>query len=152
MTWYSKGARLFVLVLSLSLVILSGPVFAQANEEKAELAEKIINLHREEGYLERALQAAIQNVPTGQKAAMEKAISRLDQDAIYAGWTEKVDETYTIEEMKAVVSGIFRTFGFGLVADLVRRTSSAASVGLCSCSAWWTTWCRRCASTWPQPG
>jgi len=101
MTWYSKGARLFVLVLSLSLVILSGPVFAQANEEKAELAEKIISLHREEGYLERALQAAIQNVPTGQKAAMEEAISRLDQDAIYAGWTEKVDETYTIEEMKA---------------------------------------------------
>ena len=32
---------------------------------------------------------------------MEEAISKLDQDAIYAGWAKAVEEIYTIEEMKA---------------------------------------------------
>ena len=101
MTWFSGNVPLMVLVLSLGLWNPSGPVFAQGTEEKAELAERVMDLHREEGYLKRAFEAAVRNAPTEQQAAIEQTISKLDQDAIYAGWAAKVEGMYTIEEMKA---------------------------------------------------
>ena len=99
MYWFSRS--LLVLVLLVGLSDLGDPVFAQGNEEKAELAQRVIELHKQAGYLEKAFEAAVQNVPAGQKEAMEEGFSKIDQDALYAGWAEKVEEIYTIEEIKA---------------------------------------------------
>ncbi len=90
-----------LLVLSVGLLSQSGPVFAQGNEEKAELARRVMELYKQEGYLEKAFEGAVRNVPAGQKEAMEEAISKTDQDAIYAGWAELVEEMFTLEEIKA---------------------------------------------------
>lgn len=101
MFWFSRTLSLLVLVMLVGLSQLGDPVFAQGNEEKAELARRVMELYKQEGYLERAFEGAVRNVPAGQKEAMEEAISKTDQDAIYAGWAKAVEEIYTIEEMKA---------------------------------------------------
>ena len=98
---FSRALTLSVLVLLVGLSPLGDPVLAQENEEKAELAQRVMDLRKQEGYLEKAIEGAVRNVPARQKKAMEEAISKLDQDAIYAGWAKAVEEIYTIEEMKA---------------------------------------------------
>ena len=101
MFWFSRTLSLLVLVMLVGLSQLGDPVFAQGNEEKAELARRVTELYKQEGYLERAFEGAVRNVPAGQKEAMEEAISKTDQDAIYAGWAEKIEELFTLEEIKA---------------------------------------------------
>ena len=101
MFWFSRTLSLLVLVVLAGLSQLGDPVFAQGNEEKAELARRVMELYKQEGYLERAFEGAVRNVPAGQKEAMEEAISKTDQDAIYAGWAELVEEMFTLEEIKA---------------------------------------------------
>jgi len=101
MNRFSSRVSLMLLVLSVGLLSQSGPVFAQGNEEKAELARRVMELYKQEGYLEKAFEGAVRNVPAGQKEAMEEAISKTDQDAIYAGWAELVEEMFTLEEIKA---------------------------------------------------
>jgi len=101
MNRFSSRVSLMLLVLSVGLLSQSGPVFAQGNEEKAELARRVMELYKQEGYLEKAFEGAVRNVPAGQKEAMEEAISKTDQDAIYAGWAEKIEELFTLEEIKA---------------------------------------------------
>lgn len=99
-----NSSRALLLLLLVSLVGLSDlgdPVFAQGSDEKAQLAQKLVELHNQEGYLERALEAAVRNAPAGQKEAVEELISKLDQDALSAGFTKKVEEIYTIEELTA---------------------------------------------------
>ena len=98
---FSRALTLSVLVLLVGLSPLGDPALAQENEEKAELAQRVMDLRKQEGYLEKAIEGAVRNVPARQKKAMEEAISKLDQDAIYAGWAKAVEEIYTIEEMKA---------------------------------------------------
>jgi len=101
MFWYSRTLSLLVLVVLVGLSQLGEPVFAQGNEEKAELAQRVMELYKQEGYLDRAFEGAVRSVPAGQKEAMEEAISKADQDAIYAGWAEKIEEMFTLEEIKA---------------------------------------------------
>ncbi len=101
MFWFFRTLSLSVLVMLVGLSQLGDPVFAQGNEEKAELARRVMELYKQEGYLERAFEGAVRNVPAGQKEAMEEAISKTDQDAIYAGWAELVEEMFTLEEIKA---------------------------------------------------
>ncbi len=101
MFWFSRALSPLVLVLLVGFSNLGDPALAQENEEKAELAQRVMELHKQEGYLDKAFEIAVRSVPAGQKEAMEEAISKLDQDAIYAGWAEKIEEIYTIEEMKA---------------------------------------------------
>ena len=101
MVWFSRTLSLLVLVMLVGLSQLGDPVFAQGNEEKAELAQRVMELYKQEGYLEKAFKGAVRNVPAGQKEAMEEAISKTDQDAIYAGWAELVEEMFTLEEIKA---------------------------------------------------
>ena len=101
MFWFSRTSSLLVFVMLVGLSQLGDPVFAQGNEEKAELARRVMELYKQEGYLERAFEGAVRNVPAGQKEAMEEAISKTDQDAIYAGWAELVEEMFTLEEIAA---------------------------------------------------
>ncbi len=101
MFWLSRTLSILVLVVLVGLSQLGDPVFAQGNEEKAELARRVMELYKQEGYLEKAFEGAVRNVPAGQKEAMEEAISKTDQDAIYAGWAELVEEMFTLEEIKA---------------------------------------------------
>ncbi len=101
MFWFFRTLSLSVLVILVGLSQLGDPVFAQGNEEKAELARRVMELYKQEGYLEKAFEGAVRNVPAGQKEAMEEAISKTDQDAIYAGWAELVEEMFTLEEIAA---------------------------------------------------
>ena len=101
MFWFFRTLSLSALVMLVGLSQLGDPVFAQGNEEKAELARRVMELYKQEGYLEKAFEGAVRNVPAGQKEAMEKAISKTDQDAIYAGWAELVEEMFTLEEIAA---------------------------------------------------
>ena len=101
MFWFSRASSVLVLVLLVGLSDLGDPVFAQGSEEKAQLAQKVVELHKQEGYLERALEAVVRNAPAGRKEAMEELISKLDQDALSARWGKKVEEIFTIEEIRA---------------------------------------------------
>jgi hypothetical protein len=111
MFWLSRTLSLLVLVVLVGLSQLGDPVFAQGNEEKAELAQRVMELYKQEGYLERAFEGAVRSVPAGQKEAMEEAISKADQDAIYAGWAEKIEEFFTIEEIKAYLDYVSSDLG-----------------------------------------
>ena len=101
MFWFFRTLSLFVLVMLVGLSQPGDPVFAQGNEEKAELARRVMELYKQEGYLEKAFEGAVRNVPAGQKEAMEEAVTKTDQDAIYAGWAEKIEEMFTLEEIAA---------------------------------------------------
>ena len=101
MFWFSRALSPLVLVLLVGFSNLGDPALAQENEEEAELAQRVMDLYKQEGYLEMAFEGAVRNVPAGQKEAMEEAISKTDQDAIYAGWAEKIEELFTLEEIKA---------------------------------------------------
>jgi len=101
MFWFFRTLSLSALVMLVGLSQLGDPVFAQGNEEKAELARRVLELYKQEGYLKRAFEGAVRNVPAGQKEAMGEAISKTDQDAIYAGWAELVEEMFTLEEIAA---------------------------------------------------
>ena len=101
MFWFSRALSPLVLVLLVGFSNLGDPALAHENEEKAELAQRVMDLYKQEGYLEMAFEGAVRNVPAGQKEAMEEAISKTDQDAIYAGWAELVEEMFTLEEIAA---------------------------------------------------
>lgn len=99
-----RFCRASLLVALLALVGLSGSgaaVYAQGNEDKAALAQRVVELHEEEGYLERALDAAVRNAPAEQRDAMAELIAKLDREALSARWREKVEEIFTIEEIRA---------------------------------------------------
>ena len=98
---FFRTLSFLVLVPLVGFSDLGDPVFAQGSEEKAQLVQKVVELHKQEGYLERALEAAVRNAPAEQKEAMEELISKLDQDALSARWAKKVEEKFTAEEIKA---------------------------------------------------
>ena len=101
MFWICRALSVLVLVLLVGLSDFGDPAFAQGSEDKAQLAQRVVELHKQEGYLERALEAAVRNAPAGRKEAMEELISKLDQDALSARWGKKVEEIFTIEEIRA---------------------------------------------------
>ena len=74
---------------------------ALASEERAELATRIIELLREEAYLERHVDVALRMVPPDQRASSEEILSRLDLEEIYTGLGEAIEERYTAEELRA---------------------------------------------------
>jgi hypothetical protein len=111
MFWFSRALSPLVLVLLVGFSNLGDPALAQENEEKAELAQRVMDLYKQEGYLEMAFEGAVRNVPAGQKEAMEEAISKVDEDGIYAGWAEKIEELYTIEEIKAYLDYVSTDLG-----------------------------------------
>ncbi len=100
MSGSSRLLPVAILVLLFALVASDNLVSAQTNEDETELAQRIMDLHRQEGYLNRAFNAAVQNVPAEQKESMRAVISKLDEDTIYALWASKVEEIFTAEEMK----------------------------------------------------
>ncbi len=101
MFWFYRASSVLVLVLLVGLSNFGDPAFAQGSEEKAQLAQRVVELHKQEGYLERALEAVVRNAPAGRKEAVEELISKLDQDALSARWGKKVEEIFTIEEIRA---------------------------------------------------
>ena len=103
MGWHLRAG---FLLLFLSLIHVPGPaglVAAQESDEKTQWATKLIELHEEEGYLERALAASVEDAPESQRDAMQELIAKLDQEALTARWQEKVEEIFTVEEIKAYV-------------------------------------------------
>ena len=104
MMYFSRNIRLIFLVLSFGLSVSNGQVLAQGSNEKAELARRVMDLHKQESYLEKAIQGAIRNAAAEQKEAIKRVLSNIDQDAIYAGWAKKVEELYTIAEMKVYLN------------------------------------------------
>jgi hypothetical protein len=104
MMYFSNNIRLLFLVLSFGLSISNGPVLAQGSNEKAELARRVMDLHKQEGFLEKAVQGALRNAPAEQQEARKRVVSKIDQDAVYAGWAKKVEELYTIAEMRAYLN------------------------------------------------
>lgn len=98
---FFRTLSFLVLVPLVGFSNLGDPVFAQESDEKALLAQKIMDLHRQEGFLEKAYQAAIRHVPAEQREGMEEVWSKLDKDAIYGRWTKNLEEMYTIDEMEA---------------------------------------------------
>jgi len=104
MMYFSNNIRLLFLVLSFGLSISNGPVLAQGSNEKAELARRVMDLHKQEGFLEKAVQGALRNAPAEQQEARKRVVSNIDQDAVYVGWAKKVEELYTIAEMKAYLN------------------------------------------------
>ncbi len=101
MFWFYRASSVLVLVLLVGLSNFGDPAFAQESEEKAQLAQRVVELHKQEGYLERALEAVVRNAPVGRKEAVEELISKLDQDALSARWAKRVEEIFTIEEIRA---------------------------------------------------
>ncbi len=101
MFWICRALSVLVLVLLVGLSNFGDPAFAQESEEKAQLAQRVVELHKQEGYLERALDAVVRNAPAEQKEAIEELISKLDQDALSARWAKRVEEIFTTEEIKA---------------------------------------------------
>jgi hypothetical protein len=101
MFWFYRASSVLVLVLLVGLSNFGDPAFAQGSEEKAQLAQRVVELHKQEGYLERALDAVVRNAPAAQKEAIEEVISKLDQDALSARWGKRVEEIFTTEEIRA---------------------------------------------------
>ena len=97
----TRKSQLFVLVLSLGIWSLIGSIFAQGDDEKIELAKQVMDLLKQDHYLENAINKAVQATPADQRRAVEQAVFKIDKDAIYAGWAKKAEEIYTIEELKA---------------------------------------------------
>jgi len=125
---FSRALSLSVLVLLVGLSHLGDPALAQENEEKAELAQRVMDLHKQEGYLEKAFETAVRSVPAGQKEVMEDAISKIDQDAIYSGWAEKIEELYTIEEMKAYLDYASTDLGRSILRKSVELSAAMQEV------------------------
>ena len=101
MFWICRALSVLVLVLLVGLSDFGDPAFAQGSEDKAQLAQRVVELHKQEGYLERALDAVVRNAPAEQKEAIEELISKLDQEALSARWAKRVEEIFTTEEIKA---------------------------------------------------
>ncbi len=101
MFWICRALSVLVLVLLVGLSDFGDPAFAQGSEDKAQLAQRVVELHKQEGYLERALDAVVRNAPAAQKEAIEEVISKLDQDALSARWGKRVEEIFTTEEIRA---------------------------------------------------
>ncbi|MEE9587257.1 MAG: hypothetical protein V3V97_04460 [Hyphomicrobiaceae bacterium] len=101
MFWICRALSVLVVVLLVGLSDFGDPAFAQGSEDKAQLAQRVVELHKQEGYLERALDAVVRNAPAEQKEAIEELISKLDQDALSARWAKRVEEIFTTEEIKA---------------------------------------------------
>ena len=101
MFWICRALSVLVVVLLVGLSDFGDPAFAQGSEDKAQLAQRVVELHKQEGYLERALDAVVRNAPAEQKEAIEELISKLDQEALSARWAKRVEEIFTTEEIKA---------------------------------------------------
>ena len=59
MFWFSRASSVLVLVLLVGLSDFGDPAFAQGSEETAQLTQRVVELHKQEGYLQRALDAAV---------------------------------------------------------------------------------------------
>jgi len=123
MIYFSNNIRLLVLLLSFGLSISNGPVFAQGSNEKAELARKVMDLLKQEGYLEKAFHGALRNAPAEQQDVRKRVLSKINQDAIYAGWSKKIEELYTIAEMKAYLN--FASTDIG--RSILRKTTEISA-------------------------
>ena len=96
--------RLFLsLALAVAFVLLPayGTVSAQDEGEKAKIIEDIIDLLKEEMWLERAFDASVRSLPAEQQELAREVISRIDQDDAYDEVAAAADEIYTTDELKA---------------------------------------------------
>ena len=117
------------------LVGLGGPdggaVLAQASDEKTRLAQRVVELHKEEGYLQRSLDAAVRNAPAGQREAMADLIAKIDQEALSARWRERVEEIFTVEEIRAYLDFMSTDVGRSILrknAELAIATQEVLTI------------------------
>ncbi len=96
-----RAFSLLVVALTVGLSTLNGPSLAQEGDEKSQLVQEIVNLHKAEKYLERVLESAVRAAPAEKQELFKDIYSRLDQDEIYADLAESIDQLYTTEELKA---------------------------------------------------
>jgi hypothetical protein len=125
---FSRASSVLVLVLLVGLSDFGDPAFAQGSEEKAQLTQRVVELHKQEGYLQRALDAAVRNAPAEQKEAMEELISKLDQDALSARWAKKVEEIFTAEEIKAYLDFMSTDVGRSILRKNTELTIATREV------------------------
>ncbi len=125
---FSRASSVLVLVLLVGLSDFGDPAFAQGSEEKAQLTQRVVELHKQEGYLQRALDAAVRNAPAEQKEAMEELISKLDQDALSARWGKKVEEIFTIEEIRAYLDFMSTDVGRSILRKNTELTIATREV------------------------
>ena len=92
---------LLVIAMTFGLSIPIGPPLAQVADEKSQLVQEIVDLHKAEKYLERVFESAVRAAPAEQQELFKDIYSRLDQDEIYADLAESIDQLYTTEELKA---------------------------------------------------
>ena len=98
-----KVRRVSVILLVISFVFWDTDLrtHAQADQEHEDLAKKIVDLLREEAFLERQFNLAIRMTSPEHQEDSEAVLSRLDLNEIYAGMTEAIAEGYTSEELRA---------------------------------------------------
>jgi len=100
-----RHLRSSLLRLTLALAFLLLPVYgtisAQDEGERAKLLEEIKGLLKEEMWLERAFDAAVQSLPASQQILAREAISRIDRELVYDEVVKAGDAIYTTDELKA---------------------------------------------------
>ncbi len=99
-----SSCRVFLLLfiaLSTSLATPCDLSLAQEGDEKSKLVQEIVELLKEERYLERVFESAVRRAPVENKEALNDIYSRLDQDEIYRDWAGSIKQLYTTEELKA---------------------------------------------------
>jgi hypothetical protein len=89
------------IALSTVLVTPCDLSLAQEGDEKSKLVQEIVELLKEERYLERVFESAVRRAPVENKEALNDIYSRLDQDEIYRFWAGSINQLYTTEELKA---------------------------------------------------
>jgi hypothetical protein len=92
---------LWFIAFTISLATPRDLSFAQEFDEKSKLVQEIVELLKEERYLERVFESAVRTAPVENKEALNDIYSRLDQVEIYRDWAESINQLYTTEEMKA---------------------------------------------------
>ena len=132
MSRFCRASSVLVLVV---LVALGGPgggaVLAQASDEKTRLAQRVVDLHKEEGYLQRSLDAAVDNAPAEQRQAMAELIAKIDQEALSARWRARVEEIFTIEEIQAYLDFMSTDVGRSILrknAELAIATQEVLTI------------------------
>ena len=97
--------RILLFTAAVALAVVFFPVqstaLAQDEGEKARVIQDIIDLLKEEMWLERALEATVHSLPVEQQDSARDVLSRIDHDAMYNALAEAADEIYTTEELKA---------------------------------------------------
>ena len=99
----SPCRAVFLLVVAL-IFGLSTPIdtpLAQEGDEKAQLVQEIVGLHKEEKYLERVFESAVRSAPVENQEFLKGMYSRLNHDEIYRDLAGSIDQLYTTEELKA---------------------------------------------------